>query len=189
MPRRRQYKAGAARRMLRQYPEKWFGTTKIEQRDIGLLGAVPVNFVKYERSSPFVRKVVSKKPGEDFKQLDWVVEVDEEAKKLVAQAGGQLIGFGNDAIDKVDFQSMIVNVNIVGTNSSGFDWGYLTTSGNNVRVFKGPSESCSIHSWDAMILRDCTTNTSSLKDIPKITGRKWDILAMRCCEDFDRTLP
>jgi len=39
---------------------------------------------------------------------------------------------------------------------------------------------------DAMILRDCTTNTDNLHDHEFLGKRKWDILAIKCCEDFDR---
>lgn len=37
-----------------------------------------------------------------------------------------------------------------------------------------------------MILRDCTTNTGNLNYHEPLGMRKWDILAFKCCEDFDR---
>ena len=37
-----------------------------------------------------------------------------------------------------------------------------------------------------MVLRDCTTNTFNLDEIERFTSRKWDILAMKMCEDYDR---
>lgn len=37
-----------------------------------------------------------------------------------------------------------------------------------------------------MILRDCNTNTSNMTAIRSISDRKWDVLLMKMCEDYDR---
>ncbi len=54
-----------------------------------------------------------------------------------------------------------VNVNITGTVESGFNWGFLSTQPGNIRLFQGPQGTCEEHPWDAMILRDCTTNSDN----------------------------
>ena len=84
---------------------------------------------------------------------------------------------------------ILVNVNIKGTLGSGFDWGFLSTRPENMRIFKGPPETCSAHPWDAMILRDCTSNTDTLSSIESMSSRKWDILCMKMCEDYDCKAP
>lgn len=81
--------------------------------------------------------------------------------------------------------TLLVNVNIQGAIGAGFLWGFLATQAENIRIFKGPAETCSIHPWDAMILRDCTTNTGTLDDLDAISSRKWDVLVMKMCEDHD----
>jgi hypothetical protein len=78
-----------------------------------------------------------------------------------------------------------VNVNVSAKPGYGFDWGFLTTRPSNIRIFKGPPETCAHHPWDAMILRDCTGNTDTLNSIESIASRKWDILCMKMCEDYD----
>jgi len=79
-----------------------------------------------------------------------------------------------------------VLINGAASRNAGFDAGIFSTAATNVRVFRGPPETCNIHPWDAMILRDCTPNSTNLYDIEAIASRKWDILAMKMCEDFDR---
>lgn len=90
------------------------------------------------------------------------------------------------SINKTPANCAKVNVNVQGTRSADFDWGYLSTRPSNIRIFKGPPESCHIHLWDAMILRDCTPNTDTLSEVESIASRKWDILVMKMCEDYDR---
>ena len=81
----------------------------------------------------------------------------------------------------------LVNVNVVGTPLSGFygDWGFLSTHPSNIRLFKGPRSTCQDHPWDAMILRDCIASSDNLWKIERVGSRKWDILAMKMCEDHD----
>lgn len=81
--------------------------------------------------------------------------------------------------------SLSVNVNVQGAASEQFEWGYLASHPKSIRIFKGPPETCNLHPWDAMILRDCTENTSSLYEIEHIASRKWDILVMKMCKDYD----
>ena len=81
-----------------------------------------------------------------------------------------------------------VNVNIKGTPDSGFDFGYLCTQPRNVRILGGPPKTvckdCGNY-IDAMILRGCTTNTDQIKQVPGIASRRWDILLMRFCNDYN----
>jgi hypothetical protein len=44
---------------------------------------------------------------------------------------------------------VVVNVNIAAPAGAGFDWAFLGTKPKNIRVFKGPPKTCSIHPWDA----------------------------------------
>jgi len=124
---------------------------------------------------------------------------------MIASAGGKLIGFDFQPLDETHWASMTINVNISAPPGQPFQWGFLSTSPKNIRILKGPADTCeyvltkssptyllivadSLHPWDAMILRDCTTNTSSLHAVSKVSRRKWDILLIKCCEDFDRKL-
>ncbi|KAH7360776.1 hypothetical protein BKA65DRAFT_473911 [Rhexocercosporidium sp. MPI-PUGE-AT-0058] len=178
------HKWEAARCKMRTDPAAWFRDAPIENRDLDLLNAYPVSFVDYFKGS-FLRKVYHMKAREGFKQTEWIVEEDVECKQMIASAGGKLIGFDFPPSDPIDWASMTINVNINAPPGQGFVWGYLSTSPANIRIFKGPDFTCDLHPWDAMILRDCTTNTSGMNDIDRISRRKWDILLMKCCEDFD----
>ncbi|KAI6325399.1 hypothetical protein MCOR29_003792 [Pyricularia oryzae] len=160
--------------MLKSRPGDWFRDSDMSLRDQELLRS-PSNMFSYDKDC-FVRKI-----------LDWIVEHDELCKKRIQEAGGVLVGFPETAMPSSvspPYQSMIVNVNIRGAPGGSFDWGYLTTSPQNVRIFKGPEYTCSAHSWDAMILKDCYANTSNLRKIEAIADRRWDILAMKLCEDI-----
>ncbi|KAH7418445.1 hypothetical protein BKA64DRAFT_565078 [Cadophora sp. MPI-SDFR-AT-0126] len=185
------HKWEAARCMMRTDPSAWFRDSPIENRDLDLLNAYPVSFVDYFKGS-YLRKVF-------FKQTDWKVEENVECKQMIASAGGKLIGFDFPPLDETHWASMTINVNISAPPGHSFQWGYLSTSPNNIRIFKGPATTCEysfspslakmtsrLHPWDAMILRDCTTNTSTLNAVGKVSRRKWDILLIKCCEDFDR---
>jgi hypothetical protein len=138
-------------------------------------------------------------------QTQWVVETDQECKELVQSAGGKTYGFDNGSASTAHWASvtgrlaacyrdtnvqllliLLVNVNINGTPGAGFGWGFLSTRPHHIRIFKGPAKTCSEHPWDAMILRDCTSITHSLCDVGSIASRKWDILCMKMCEDYDR---
>lgn len=76
------------------------------------------------------------KAGEGFKQTDWNVEEDVESKQMIASAGGKLIGFDFPPSEPIDWASMTVNVNIQAPPGQGFEWGYLSTSPTNIRIFK-----------------------------------------------------
>ena len=79
----------------------------------------------------------------------------------------------------------LVNVNIEGTPNAGFNWGFLATMPSKTRIFRGPPESCRIHPWDAMILRDCYASTDGIMGVSSIASSYWDILVMKMCEDYD----
>ncbi len=79
----------------------------------------------------------------------------------------------------------LVNVNVTARPGHGFAWGFLSTRPSNIRIFKGPPETCADHPWDAIILRDCTPNTDNLIEVESISSRKWDVLCMKMCEDYD----
>lgn len=76
------------------------------------------------------------KAGEDFKQTDWVVEKDNKLKKLTFSAGGKLVGYNFSSSAPIHWASVTVNVNIAAAPGQGFDWGYLSTSPRNIRIFK-----------------------------------------------------
>ncbi|KAK0124536.1 hypothetical protein ONS95_009485 [Cadophora gregata] len=178
------HKWEAARCKMRTDPSAWFRDSPIENRDLDLLNAYPVSFVDYDKTS-FLRKVYHMKAGEKWKQTEWQVEEDVECKQMIASAGGKLVGFDFPPSDKTHWAFMTINVSITAPPGQGFEWGFLSTTPTNIRIFKGPASTCDLHPWDAMILRDCTTNTSVLNTIGKVARRKWDILLMKCCEDFD----
>ncbi|KAI1618636.1 origin recognition complex subunit 4 [Exophiala viscosa] len=177
-------KATHARCLLRMKPGDWLGEGPIEKRDKDLLDAESVSFLDYNRGS-YLRKIYHMKAGEKFDMTNWTVENDETCKELVRSAGGHLYGYGITTSPAIHWASVTVNVNISGTPGSGFNWGYLSTRPANIRIFKGPAHTCALHPWDAMILRDCTPNTDNLSNIKSIESRKWDILCMKMCEDYD----
>ncbi|KAK5198812.1 hypothetical protein LTR72_005114 [Exophiala xenobiotica] len=177
-------KEEVARCMLRSEIVAWFRDQPIDQRDQDLINADHVGFVDYNKGS-YLRKIYHMKPGEAFKQTQWVVETDQECKELVQSAGGKTYGFDNGSASTANWASVTVNVNINATPGAGFDWGFLSTQPHHIRIFKGPAKTCSEHPWDAMILRDCTSNTHSLCDVGSVASRKWDILCMKMCEDYD----
>ncbi|KAK5457167.1 hypothetical protein LTS15_004948 [Exophiala xenobiotica] len=166
-------KEGVARCMLRSETVAWFRDQPIDQRDQDLINADHVGFVDYNKGS-YLRKITQ-----------WVVETDQECKELVQSAGGKTYGFDNGSASPAHWASVTVNVNINATPGAGFDWGYLSTQPHHIRIFKGPAKTCSEHPWDAMILRDCTPNTDNLGSIGSIASRRWDILCMKMCEDYD----
>ncbi|KAK5100789.1 hypothetical protein LTR24_000935 [Lithohypha guttulata] len=194
-------KEARALAMLRKQPEAWFRGASIDDRDRALLFASPIPFIDYSKGS-YLRKMVSiadsakmpelimfsqyhKKNCQAFESTEWVVETDEICKQILNSAGVPLIGYDSIQPAPVEWQSMTVNVNIQGTPGSDFDWGYLSTRATNTRLFQGPIATCELHPWDAMILRDCTPNTDTLYGIEYIASRKWDILVMKICEDYD----
>jgi hypothetical protein len=135
-------------------------------------------------------------------KIDWTVENDSECRTMLLQAGATSIpDFKLPTAAPYRYASLVgktrpiclallkltsaVNVNIKGTPGSGFDWGFLTTKASNVRIFRGPPQTCTLHPWDAMILRDCTPNTDTLRGVELVRGNRWDILVMKMCEDFD----
>ncbi|KAH9909288.1 hypothetical protein F4778DRAFT_793299 [Xylariomycetidae sp. FL2044] len=172
--------------LMRTNPELWFRGQTIEDRDRVLLTADPVWFVEYTQRS-YLRKLYHMKAGQPFGMTDWTVENDLKCKKMVGQAGGALVGYNMNTESSIDWASMTVNVSIAVPHDVGMDttWGFLSTRPSKTRIFKGPPETCPFHAWDAMILRDCTTNTDSLTVVESIASRKWDILLMKMCEDYD----
>ncbi|RYO91618.1 hypothetical protein DL766_003203 [Monosporascus sp. MC13-8B] len=161
-----------ARRWLQGKPEAWFRDSPVDDRDRALLDAQDAPWVHYAKTS-YLRKIT-----------DWTVENDDACKKMVAEAGGQLVGFDLDISNPAQWKSMKVNVNITAKNAS-FDWGFLSTVPSKVRIFRGPVYSCQYHPWDAMILRDCYANTGGMMEVDSISSRYWDILVMKMCEDYD----
>ncbi|RYP76347.1 hypothetical protein DL771_001786 [Monosporascus sp. 5C6A] len=172
-----------ARRLLQCKLEAWFRGSPVDDRDRALLDAQDVPWVHYAKTS-YLRKIYHMKQSEGFETTDWTVENDDACKKMVAEAGGQLIGFDLDVCNSAQWKAMKVNVNITAKNTS-FDWGFLSTTPSKIRIFRGAVESCPDHPWDAMILRDCYANTGGMQAVDSISSRYWDILVMKMCEDYD----
>ncbi|RYP76724.1 hypothetical protein DL769_003555 [Monosporascus sp. CRB-8-3] len=172
-----------ARRWLQYKPEAWFRDSPVDDRDRALLDAQDVPWVHYAKTS-YLRKVYHMKQGEGFESTDWMVENDDACKKMVAEGGGQLVGFDPDVSNPGQWKAMKINVNITAKNTS-FDWGFLSTTPSKVRIFRGVAESCLDHPWDAIILRDCYANTGGMQAVDSISSRYWDILVMKMCEDYD----
>ncbi|KAK7755523.1 hypothetical protein SLS62_002455 [Diatrype stigma] len=165
--------------LIRKTPEAWFRGSPVDARDRALINAEPVLFVAYTSGS-FLRKI-----------SEWRVETEEACQKMVAEAGGRLIGFDPDLSNPTRWSSMAVHVNITGRPFAGLDWGYLTAKPANIRIFRCPPEKVEPcekhgeHGWDAMTLRDCYTTTDGIRDIDSIASRFWDILLIKMWEDFD----
>ncbi|KAK5079369.1 hypothetical protein LTR51_001566 [Lithohypha guttulata] len=166
-------KAADARCMIASYPEKWFRGTPIDDRDKALLSAPSVSFIDYTPRS-FLRKLTN-----------WNVEADGDCKRKIFEGGATEVGFNFGERVELSYNLMTINVSIQGARGAGFDWGFLSNSGKDARLFGGPPETCHDHPWDALILRDCNTNTDTLNRIHSIASRKWDVLLLKMCEDYD----
>ncbi|KAK7940730.1 uncharacterized protein PG986_013117 [Apiospora aurea] len=165
----------AALCMMRVRPLDWLRHGPIDVRDLQLINANPAPFVSYGHTS-YVRKLYYRKAGDErFYESNWTVENNQKCMDIVAQMGGNVVGFESGAADGA--------VNDLTFTLVG--WGFLSTRAENVRIFRGPLDTCSIHPWDAMILRDCTASTDNMIAEEEISSRKWDILAMKMCEDYD----
>ncbi|KAJ9144904.1 hypothetical protein NKR23_g5574 [Pleurostoma richardsiae] len=178
-------KARVALGMIREKPQLWFRGSPLDDRDAALLAAPTLPWLEYGRSS-YLRKIYYKQRDSDWGTLDWKVENDVRCKYLVSVAGAKNIGINLRAESLLPFVCMTINVNIKANPGHGFDWGFLSTSGvhpGNVRIFRGPPETCSIHPWDAIILRNCAINMSSM--VNSVASGRWDILLMKMCEDCD----
>ncbi len=126
------------------------------------------------------------------------------SRSLIASAGGKLVGYNFSTAAPIHWARVTVNVNIEGSPGQPFNWGYLSTPPSNIRIFKVGTRggditkllgwymnrvqksTCDEHPWDAMILRDCRPNTGTLNAISPISARRWDVLCMKMCEDYDR---
>ncbi|KAK8138071.1 aaa family atpase protein [Apiospora sp. TS-2023a] len=177
----------AALLMMRVRPMDWLRQGPIDVRDEQLINANAVSFVTHGSMS-YVRKLYYRKAGDlKFYESNWTVENNQTCMDIVAQMGGNVAGFESGAANGAvgDLSYALVNVNITAPPNQGTGWGYLSTRAENVRIFRGPRDTCPDHPWDAMILRDCTANTDNLIAKEEISSRKWDILAMKMCEDYD----
>ncbi|KAI1270369.1 hypothetical protein F5Y18DRAFT_421861 [Xylariaceae sp. FL1019] len=165
-------KSFEARNMMCSHPEEWFRDQEVDARDRALLNAAFLPFVQYNQTS-FVREMYTMKEGHDVFQ----------------DAGGKLTGFTYEDTGSGNWKSIkvCVNINVPKTETAGFAcaWGKMGAKPSNIRIFKGPARSSQFHPWDAMILRDCVASTDSFIYHREIGTRKWDILAMKMCEDYD----
>ncbi|KAI1657255.1 hypothetical protein F4813DRAFT_389841 [Daldinia decipiens] len=63
--------------------------------------------------------------------------------------------------------------------------GFLRSFWDKIKFLRGPPESCSTCTWDAMIIYDCTASSEgTLQACPQIATRKWDILLMKVGDDY-----
>ncbi|KIW27336.1 uncharacterized protein PV07_07084 [Cladophialophora immunda] len=177
-------RARVALSLLHNNPSAWFRDATIEPRDRELIAAEPVSFLDYSARS-YLRKIYHMKAGENFKMTNWMVETDDECKELVRSAGAKLYGYDKGPSPSVHWASVTVNVNVWGGPRAGFEWGFLSTTPDNIRIFKGPAHCCPLHACEAMILRSCSANTDTLGLTEGIGDRMWDILCMRMGQDYD----
>ncbi|KAK8125967.1 uncharacterized protein PG998_001726 [Apiospora kogelbergensis] len=91
--------------MMQANPLGWLRHGPMEVRDLALINAHAVPFVKYGSQS-FVRKL-----------LDWTVENNENCMEIVAKMGGTVVGFDSRLATGAvnDLTYTLVNVNITAT--------------------------------------------------------------------------
>ncbi|KAI3334165.1 hypothetical protein F4824DRAFT_502240 [Ustulina deusta] len=182
-------KPAAALRMMREAPEKWFQHLQalLSTRDGMIYIQVFLSTAMLRAESRPPLKWTLKQDKQLFEDVAWKVENDENCKKIVAEAGGTLVGFSLEPVAPSKWKSIkvAVNINVPRTVDLGCTWGVLGTQPAKIRIFKGPKETCEKHPWDAMILRDCRAQTDGFMSISGIISRKWDILLMKMCEDYD----
>ncbi|KAI1085088.1 hypothetical protein F5B20DRAFT_575553 [Whalleya microplaca] len=174
--------------LLRIWPEGWFRDKSIDDRDRALLSAEPVDFVDYNLDNAnFLRSIYCAKQDENFEVIEWNVENDQTCKNMIAQAGGTLAGFPETTKEHTNWLSMKININVSIPECADIAAasGFLSSRPTRTRIFKGPKETCSLHEWDAMIIRDCIPSTDGIMDAERISSRKWDVLLVKMCEDFN----
>ncbi|KAI1380952.1 hypothetical protein F4677DRAFT_441282 [Hypoxylon crocopeplum] len=181
----------AFKTMICEQPQLWLGDVPVCPRDQALFDAVPVDFVNYCQNS-FLILIAHLKRGEEdggVLQTKWTCENDVACKHMVTQAGGGAVGLQQDVElhPEFDWLHMMVTVNlkIHPAADLGIAGGQLSSPPAKIRIFRGPERTCHVHPWDAMILYDCAPRTDGLKRVQRIASRKWDILLMKMCEDFD----
>ncbi|KAH8890300.1 hypothetical protein GQ53DRAFT_747752 [Thozetella sp. PMI_491] len=103
--------------------------------------------------------------------------------EMLARAGVKLFGFNSSVeIDVPEYITLSVEANSV--PGAPFRGTSLITDAlipGNVRVFRAPSMLCPENSRDAMILRNCTSD-SKIDDYV-LEYRTFDILLMKFCEE------
>ncbi|OTA90992.1 hypothetical protein M434DRAFT_33124 [Hypoxylon sp. CO27-5] len=184
-------KLAGAKSLIKEESHLWFGTEPISPRDHQLISCDDTAFAAFGKSS-YLSSVYHLKHGEGemIQNTRWTCENDIACKKMVAQAGGGIRGFPHlIQPPPVNWLHMKVNVSLTvsaaRSSELNVSWGILSTRPTRTRIFEGPSELCPIHPLDVMIMYDCTPSTENFIQQPLIASRKWDILLMKMCEDYD----
>ncbi|OTA70171.1 hypothetical protein K449DRAFT_393181 [Hypoxylon sp. EC38] len=182
-------KLAGAKSVIKEQSHLWFGTEPISPRDHQLISCDDTAFAAFGKSS-YLSSVYHLKHGEGEKIQDtcWTCENDIACKTMVAQAGGGIRGFPHlIPSPPANFPKVNVSLTVSATHSSELNvsWGILSSRPTRIRILEGPSEICPIHPLDVMIMYDCTSTTENFIRQPLIASRKWDILLMKMCEDYD----
>ncbi|KAI2639024.1 hypothetical protein GGS26DRAFT_587795 [Hypomontagnella submonticulosa] len=193
----RQQKLEHARRLITDRPHLWLGPFPISERDLLLTRSPNVSFLEYDRSC-YAAKLCHyynfQKYEDDapLQTTSWDFRNDFTCKQMVAEAGGEVVGFPGITRNpnynwyhaKIDVKFSIPTASVM-SSEYNVPWGILTTLATNARIFRGPVQETCRHGWDAMILYDCVASTEGpLRDCERIASRKWDILLMKMCNDY-----
>ncbi|KAI0885818.1 uncharacterized protein GGS22DRAFT_188105 [Annulohypoxylon maeteangense] len=180
------------RHKLRRYPHLWVGSS-FDIRDSTLLFGPSADFIDYSRlnGSCHLAKICHYKAGEDHiaeTQTFWTSENNALCNLMISTCGATAYGFPRliwlkypDELKeyhiRVDIKIMLSTIAMTRYNVS---WGILSTRPDKIRILHGPKIFSPKHSWDAMILRDCTvTAEGELRKSPEIATRRWDVLLMK----------
>ncbi|KAI1211610.1 uncharacterized protein F4807DRAFT_396161 [Annulohypoxylon truncatum] len=185
------------RNKLRRYPQYWAGDP-FGLRDSNLLYGTSADFIditKYMGTCHLAR-IAFLKPGEDImrdSKIQWTSENDNLCKMIVSRCGGKANGLpiSQDLVYPQALKKHHVKVDVKIVLSSfaatryGVSWGTLSTRADKIQIFKGPEAFTPRHSWDAMIMHDCTvTGEGDLCESDAIASWKWDILLMKMSDDY-----
>ncbi|ROW06322.1 hypothetical protein VPNG_07495 [Cytospora leucostoma] len=170
--------------LLREQPELWFRGEPADDRDVALINAVPMPWVDIGPQS-YLKHIHHKIKDQPIKTTMWTVENDGICRSMIAQAGCRLSGFAKPTLPAPEWEHMMINVSIAGNISPWCDWGMLSGRSIKTHLLAGPPSICPTHPWDIMLLHDFHTNLATMDAIESISSRKYDVLLMKMCEDFD----
>ncbi|KAF3058517.1 putative aaa family atpase protein [Daldinia childiae] len=170
------------REALAARPYLWMGFEPCSQRDLDLFSCGPVDFIGYDHTS-YLRKITTASMEMRVKSGKRLFVTNEEQLRRNEERPG---GFFLAARHRQ--RELHVKVDIPKDKRDTFNatTGFLRSFWNKFKFLQGPPESHSAHTWDAMIIYDCTvTPEGTLQGCLQIATRKWDILLMKVADDYE----
>ncbi|KAI1646237.1 uncharacterized protein F4817DRAFT_316961 [Daldinia loculata] len=172
------------RETLAARPYLWMGFEPCSQRDLELFNCGPVDFIGYDHTSYLLKMTISDLEVRVFPGDGWFVTHEQQLRRDEEQPGDFV------STPRCLNKKLHVKITIPADKRGVFNatTGFLCSIWSKWKFFKGPPESCSTCTWDAMIIYDCTASSEgTLLDCPQIATRKWDILLMKVGTDYEHS--